>query len=139
MGYIPTNPVAAVDVLKDKAEARRSGHEPFTADEVSRLAAVASGDWQGAILLGATSGLRLRDVANLTWGAIDFVEGLLRTETEKTGTVVVLPVHPDFMACLLTGHAASERPSCSPHWQASTLAVAAGCPHSFARSLSRRE
>jgi integrase len=100
MGYIPTNPVAAVDLLKDKAEARKSGREPFKTDEVSRLVAAASDDWQGAILLGVTSGLRLRDVANLTWEAIDFQEGLLRTETEKTGAVVVLPLHPDFEAWL---------------------------------------
>ena len=98
MGYTPTNPVAAVDVLKDKAEARKSGREPFTADEVARLVAGSADDWRGAVLLGATSGLRLRDVTNLTWGAIDFEEGLLRTEAERTGAVVVLPVHRDFMA-----------------------------------------
>jgi integrase len=100
MGYIPTNPVAAVDLLKDKAEARKSGREPFKAGEVSQLVVASSDDWQGAILLGVTSGLRLRDVANLTWEAIDFQEGLLRTEKEKTGAVVVLPLHPDFMAWL---------------------------------------
>ena len=44
--------------------------------------------------------MRLRDVANLTWGTVDFEDGLLRTETEKTGATVVLPVHPDFMAWL---------------------------------------
>jgi integrase len=101
MGYLPTNPVAAVDLLKDKAETRKSGREPFTPDEISQLVTAASEeDWRGAVLLAATSGLRLRDVASLTWGAIDFEEGLLRTETEKTGAVVVLPVHPDFMAWL---------------------------------------
>ena len=100
MGYIPTNPVAAVDLLKDKAETRKSGREPFTADEVSRLVAAASDDWRGAVLLGATSGLRLWDLANLTWGTIDLEAGLLRAETRKTGADVVLPMHPDFGAWL---------------------------------------
>jgi integrase len=70
--------------------------EPFTSAETARLIQAARGDWQGAILLGATSGLRLGDVANLRWESVDLGAELLRIETEKTGTVVILPMHPDF-------------------------------------------
>ena len=61
-----------------------------------RLVESAQGDWRGAVLLGATTGLRLGDVANLCWESVDLEAGLLRIETQKTGRVVVLPMHPDF-------------------------------------------
>jgi len=101
-GYILTNPVAAVKSLKDKAESQKAGREPFTNDEVKSLATAAGekSDWRGAILLAATTGLRLGDVANLTWGAIDQDAGLIRVETQKTEAIVTLPLHTDFVAWL---------------------------------------
>lgn len=104
LGYIPTNPVAAVKPLKDKEEARKAGREKFTHAEVKSLATAAGekSDWRGAILLAATTGLRLGDIANLTWGAIDQKTGLIRVETQKTAAVVTLPLHPDFAAWLAT-------------------------------------
>ena len=102
MGYITTNPVSAVDLLKDKSESRKSGREPFTQKEVVRLIAAAGdkSDWKGAILLAATTGLRLGDIANVVWASIDQKAGLLHVETEKTGAVVALPMHPDFVTWL---------------------------------------
>lgn len=102
LGYIPTNPVAAVDMLKDKVEERKSGREPFTLDEVACLVSAAGkeSDWCGAIILAATTGLRLGDVVNLTWASIDKETGLIHVETEKTGSVVTLPMHPDFVEWL---------------------------------------
>lgn len=102
LGYIPTNPVAAVDLLKDKKEERKSGREPFSQSEVASLigATGAKSDWRGAIILAATTGLRLGDVANLTWASIDKESGLLHVETEKTGAVVTLPAHSDFVEWL---------------------------------------
>jgi integrase len=95
LGYIPVNPVAAVDSLRDRT-GTAAGREPFTHDEITRLVETAEGDWRGAILLGATSGLRLGDVGNLCWESIDVSARLLRIETRKTGTTVVLPIHSDF-------------------------------------------
>ena len=97
LGHIATNPCAAVDPIKDRAEARASGREPFAVDEVAALVAGAEGDWKGAILLGATSGLRLGDIANLRWEALDLETGLLRLQTQKTGAVVVVPLHAGFL------------------------------------------
>ena len=94
LGFIPINPVSAVEFLKDRST--ESGREPFTAQEVARLVKCAEGDWCGAVLLGATTGLRLGDVVNLLWGSIDLANDLVRIETKKTGRVVVLPMHPDF-------------------------------------------
>lgn len=102
MGYIPSNPVAGVDGLKDREEKRTGGRDPFTHDEVCRLvkACDAASDWRGAIILAATTGLRLGDVANLTWSSVDAKAGLLRVETGKTGIVVSPPMHPDFVEWL---------------------------------------
>ena len=94
LGFIPLNPISAVQPLRERGE--RSGREPFTADELAQLIESAQGDWRGAVLLGATSGLRLGDVANLCWESVDMAAGLLRIETKKTGQVVVLPMHPEF-------------------------------------------
>ena len=102
LGFIPTNPVAAVDSLRVSSADRLGGREPFTAAEMAALLACAQGDWHGAILLGFTSGLRLGDVANLCWEAVDLDERLIRVTTGKTGAVLVLPIHADF-ADWLTG------------------------------------
>jgi integrase len=99
MGYLPINPAAAVDSLRDRGA--RSGREPFTDAEMVRLLAAAQGDWHGTILLAATSGLRLGDAANLCWESIDLENRLIRVTTGKTGTVVVLPMHGDFASWLL--------------------------------------
>ena len=98
-GVINFNPVGAVDNLRS-SNGTDLGREPFSLQEVSRLVAQAPGDWRGAVLLGASSGLRLGDVANLKWESVDTEEGLLRIQTGKTGAVVVLPIHPDFASWL---------------------------------------
>jgi integrase len=102
-GLIPLNPASAVDSLKDAASSQ-TGREPFTARELARLIETAQGDWRGAVLLGATSGLRLSDVANLCWESVDLDAGLLRIETQKTGRLVIVTMHPDFASWL------AERP-----------------------------
>jgi integrase len=98
LGFIPINPVGAVEHLKERSA--KPGREPFTAQEAARLVEAAEGDWRGAVLLGATSGLRLGDVVNLCWESVDLDGGLLRIETRKTGKSVVLPMHPDFASWL---------------------------------------
>ena len=97
LGHIPTNPCGGIDPIKDRAEARTSGREPFTSNEVTALLTHAEGNWKGAILLGATSGLRLSDIANLRWEALDLEAGLLRLQTQKTGAIVVIPLHMGFL------------------------------------------
>jgi integrase len=100
LGYIATNPAAGVDVLKDRKETKASGREPFTEKEIAKLAAAASPDWQGMIILAATTGLRLGDAARLTWGNIDIEQSKIELETQKTGAELSLPIHPDFAGWL---------------------------------------
>ena len=47
----------------------------FTADEISTLIVHAKGDWKGAILIAAHTGLRLSNVSELRWGEIDLAAG----------------------------------------------------------------
>lgn len=97
LGYITVNPCAGVESLRDDADAEK---DVFTPEQVGALVAAAEGDWKGVILAGYFTGLRLRDVTELRWDAVDFKTGLLRVKTRKTGAVVVLPLHPEFAAWL---------------------------------------
>jgi integrase len=97
LGHIAVNPCAGVEMLRDDADTEK---DVFTPEQVGLLLETASDDWAGAILAAYTTGLRLRDVADLSWGAFDFDAGIVRVKTGKTGTVVVLPIHPDFMTWL---------------------------------------
>jgi integrase len=50
----------------------------FGPEQVVKLARAANGtDWEGAILVGYTTGARLQDVANLRWSALDSDQGLI--------------------------------------------------------------
>ena len=97
LGYIPMNPCAAVEALKDGDDAQR---DTFSPAQVAKLVKAAEGDWRGAILAGYFTGLRLRDVSDLRWESIDMDAGLLRMKTRKTGANVTLPIHAEFAAWL---------------------------------------
>jgi integrase len=88
LGYVPTNPCAAVEALRDDAETAR---DIFTTEQVGDLVVAAEGDWKGAILCGYFTGLRLRDVAEMTWSAVDFSAGVIKVKTRKTRTTLSLP------------------------------------------------
>ena len=55
-----------------KDDARNVEKDVFTPEQMASLIdATPSEDWKGAILCGYYTGLRLRDVADLEWDAID--------------------------------------------------------------------
>lgn len=93
LGYIPVNACAAVELLRDDADTEK---DVFSAEQVQALIEAAEGDWKGAILAGYFTGLRLRDVTELRWEALDLKTRVLRVQTRKTGAVVVLPLHVEF-------------------------------------------
>lgn len=98
LGYIPINPVSSVELLKEGGKKKKSPsmREPFTRSEMRNLVSKAKDDWKGAIVLAATTGLRLGDVVGLKWGDLDRKTGFIKIETQKTGEVVTLPIHADF-------------------------------------------
>jgi integrase len=103
LGYIPTNPCHAVDLLVDKIEKRQGEKQPFQPEEVAKIIETAEGDWQGAILAGATTGLRLGDIAQLKWEQINMDQNLIDIDmTQKTAAANTIPIHSDFMDWLKT-------------------------------------
>ena len=56
LGYIPVNPCAGVEALKDGADIEK---DVFTSEQVAALCSCAEGDWKGVILTGYFTGLRL--------------------------------------------------------------------------------
>ena len=98
LGYISVNPVSGVDLLKEEGQKKkkRSFKEPFAPGEVAALVRHAKDEWKGAIILGATTGLRLGDVVSLKWANINRATGFITVETIKTGEELNLPIHADF-------------------------------------------
>ena len=86
---LSANPAAQVETLSTRAKHRR---RPFTLPELKKLLAVASEDWQTMILTGLYTGLRLQDIANLTWSNLDLQRNELTVETGKTGRMQILPI-----------------------------------------------
>jgi integrase len=93
MGYISVNPCAGVEALKDAADTEK---DVFTPAQITALCDAAEGDWKGVILAGYFTGLRLKDITELRWEAIDLTEGLLCLRTSKTGARVTIPLAAEF-------------------------------------------
>jgi integrase len=100
-GYIEINPCTKNSVRPVKDEGRNVEKDVFTPDQIaSLLEAAPSEDWKGAILCGYYTGLRLRDIADLEWSAIDLEARLITILTRKTRKDVTVPIHPQFAAWL---------------------------------------
>jgi integrase len=93
LGYNPA--IGIKPLLLDDSIPR----EPFSREEVLALVeAATSEDWKGAVLFGAFTGLRLGDIASLSWGAVDLAAGMIRVtpkKTRRTKKEVVIPIHPE--------------------------------------------
>jgi integrase len=100
-GYIDINPNTKNTVRPVKDEARNVEKDVFTREQLPELVkATPSEDWKGAILCGYYTGLRLRDIADLQWSAVDLEGRIIKVTTRKTGKTVTVPIHPQFAAWL---------------------------------------
>src|SRR5262249_14058440 len=100
-GIIAINPLTKNYVRLFKDEARNVTKDVFTPQQIGELLKAApSDDWRGAILCGYFTGLRLRDVTELRWNAVDIAEGTITVTTRKTRKDVIVPMHPQFAAWL---------------------------------------
>jgi integrase len=100
-GYIDINPCTKSSVRPIKDEARNVEKDVFTPEQLAALIRAAkSDDWKGAILCGAYTGLRLRDVADLQWDAINWEQQKIAVMTRKTRKDVIVPIHPQFTSWL---------------------------------------
>lgn len=88
-GLVDVNEAERVSLLK---RTRVFEHRPFSLDELKKILGVANDEWHGMILSGIYTGLRLSDVATLTWANVDLQNEELRLITGKTGRRMVLPL-----------------------------------------------
>jgi len=100
-GHILINPCNGITALRDDGKGER---ETFTPSQVAGLIEAAKGtDWEGAILVGCFTGLRLKDISELIWAAVDVSNpkrSFIRVIASKTGKGVAVPVHPDLQQWL---------------------------------------
>jgi integrase len=106
-GLVDVNEGQRVTLLK-----RTKGNErrPFTIEELKRILEVANDEWRGMILVGLYTGLRLSDVATLTWANLDLQREELRVLTSKTNRRQILPLAQPLLKHL-TGLPAGDDPS----------------------------
>jgi integrase len=88
-GHVQTNEAKKVTSIKT---ARQSSRKAFTLPQLKRILEVATGEWRGMILVGLYTGLRLGDVATLTWSNIDTEHRIISVATQKTGRQQILPI-----------------------------------------------
>jgi len=89
-GFVFENPSEAVDTLRQRGA--KNSRRPFSLPELRALMDSASPEWQSMIQFGLFTGMRLSDVASLTWANLDKVRNELRYQARKTGKVLILPI-----------------------------------------------
>jgi integrase len=100
-GYIEINPCTKNSVRPVKDEARNVEKDVFTREQLASLInAAPSEDWKGVIVSGYYTGLRLRDIADMEWGAVNLSEQIITLTTRKTRKDVTIPIHPRLGAWL---------------------------------------
>jgi integrase len=90
-GLLIENPAENLDTVRVSAAEKKS-RRPFTLSELRAVLDVAGDEWRSMILFGLYTGMRLGDVARLTWSNLDTLRGELRYVAGKTGKVLVLPL-----------------------------------------------
>lgn len=102
--WIARNPASAVKPPRERSKPK----EPFTPEEMTKILAAADPQARAFVLVMRYSGLRVGDVARLPKDRIDRT-GLLTLRTEKTGTVVSVPLPPFVLQALERCPHASEQ------------------------------
>jgi integrase len=89
-GIIDVNEAERVSLLKNRRT--EEGRRPFTLGELRRILDNANEEWRGMVLMGLYTGLRLSDVATLTWLNVDLQQQELTVVTAKTRRRQILPL-----------------------------------------------
>jgi integrase len=89
-GIVDVNEAERVSILKNRRT--EEGRRPFTLEELKKILDNANHEWRGMILMGLYTGLRLSDLATLTWLNADLQRQELTVTTAKTGRRQILPL-----------------------------------------------
>jgi integrase len=103
-GILDVNEAERVSILKYRST--KDSRRPFTIDELNKILKAANNEWRGMILFGIYTGLRLSDLATLTWLNVDLQRQEISLETAKTGRRQILPLAKpvvDYLEKLTTG------------------------------------
>lgn len=87
---IADNPAAAKTLAPERNHRLPPGL--FTDAEIERILAAATDPWKGMVAVGRATGLRLHDIATLTWDEIDWTAMELRKDMEKTDRSIQVPL-----------------------------------------------
>jgi integrase len=102
IGYISRNPSYAVDLLPKHTDTVE--RIPFAQEQVRALLATTIGtDWHGVILMGYYTALRLSDITNMQWSAIDMEKRIISLVPQKTRRLnkrIQIPIHEQLYAWL---------------------------------------
>lgn len=82
----------AEDVGTVSTRGEKTTRRPFTIPELRAIMDVAGPEWRSMIQFGLYTGMRLSDVASLTWSNLDMVRNELRYQARKTSKVLTLPI-----------------------------------------------
>jgi len=85
-GLITDNPAEFVDAVRG---AKRKPKPVFTIDQLRAVLTAADDEWKSMVLFGLYTGLRLGDVARLTWANLDLQARELRIDTQKTNKIII--------------------------------------------------
>ncbi len=87
-------------IFERKSE--KAARRPFTLPELKTLLAAANDEWRGMILMGLYGGgMRLGDVAALTWENVDLSANVLAYTSRKTGRTQRVPLAKPLQRALL--------------------------------------
>jgi integrase len=89
--YIVENPAQDLEPVKN---VEKDSRRPFTLPELEAVLAVADPEWQSLIKCGLYTGLRLIDLASLTWDNVDLASNKIRLQIRKTSKRAIIPIGP---------------------------------------------
>lgn len=101
-GLVTRNAAAGIKSLAQDDSTERA---PFTAEEVRQMIdhPKTSEEWQGMILFGAHTGLRLGDIAGISADHIDGTELVIRPKkTDRSRKTIRIPLTPPLLAWIST-------------------------------------
>lgn len=135
-GEILHNPCDAIANVAARSDER----EPFTDSEVAALLRAGKGsDWQGAVLVAVWTGLRLADVAGLTWKHVDMTASTLTVTPEKTDKLLKQPMAGELRAFLASLPGAIGKVPLFPTLHGRITGRHGGLSNEFGRLMQRAE
>jgi integrase len=88
-GLTDVNEAERVTLLKIRKTVSRIA---FSEPQLRRILDKANAEWKGMILFGLYTGLRIGDIATLTWRNLDLKQNEISLTTTKTGRQQILPL-----------------------------------------------